>query len=66
MASPMATQASAPGLRKVTPYWYPYTTMAKERWWGREILEVVSTEFRERSMEYYVCTTSLRAFVRLS
>lgn len=27
--------------------------MAKERWLGREILEVVSTEFRDRSMEYY-------------
>lgn len=43
-----------PGLRKVPPYWYPYTTMAKMRWLGREILEVVSTEFRDRSMEYYV------------
>jgi hypothetical protein len=42
------------GLRKVVPYWYPHTTMAKERWWGREILEVVSSEFRERSLEYYV------------
>ncbi|KAF8340950.1 tRNA-pseudouridine synthase [Amanita rubescens] len=42
-----------PGLRKVPPYWYPYTTMAKMRWLGREILEVVSTEFRDRSMEYY-------------
>ena len=28
--------------------------MTKERWIGREILEVVSTEFRDRSMEYYV------------
>ncbi|PBK71297.1 pseudouridine synthase [Armillaria solidipes] len=43
----------APGLRKVPPYWYPYSTYAKERWIGREILEVVSTEFRDRSMEYY-------------
>lgn len=43
-----------PGLKKIPPYWYPYTTMAKERWLGREILEVVSTEFRDRSMEYYV------------
>ncbi|KIL68702.1 hypothetical protein M378DRAFT_99146 [Amanita muscaria Koide BX008] len=42
-----------PGLRKVPPYWYPYTTMAKMRWLGRELLEVVSTEFRDRSMEYY-------------
>ncbi|KZT67634.1 pseudouridine synthase [Daedalea quercina L-15889] len=42
-----------PGLKKIPPYWYPYTTMAKGRWLGREILEVVSTEFRDRSMEYY-------------
>ncbi|TFK65564.1 tRNA-pseudouridine synthase [Pluteus cervinus] len=42
-----------PGLKKIPPYWYPYTTMAKERWLGRELLEVVSTEFRDRSMEYY-------------
>ena len=47
-----ATQGG--GLKKMPPYWYPYTTMAKERWLGREILEIVSTEFRDRSMEYYV------------
>ncbi|KAJ7188981.1 pseudouridine synthase [Mycena filopes] len=41
------------GLRKVQPYWYPYTTMAKLRWLNRELLEVVSSEFRDRSMEYY-------------
>lgn len=45
---------SPPGLKKIPPYWYPYTTMAKMRWLGRELLEVVSTEFRDRSMEYYV------------
>ncbi|KAI0076377.1 tRNA-pseudouridine synthase [Panus rudis PR-1116 ss-1] len=44
---------SSLGLKKIPPYWYPYTTMAKQRWLGREILEVVSTEFRDRSMEYY-------------
>lgn len=42
------------GLKKIPPYWYPYTTMTKQRWIGRELLEVVSTEFRDRSMEYYV------------
>ncbi|KAF8806614.1 pseudouridine synthase [Phlegmacium glaucopus] len=41
------------GLKKIPPYWYPYTTMTKMRWIGRELLEVVSTEFRDRSMEYY-------------
>ena len=45
---------TTPGLKKIPPYWYPYTTMAKGRWLGREILEVVSTEFRDRSMEFYV------------
>jgi hypothetical protein len=45
---------SPQGLKKIVPYWYPYTTMAKGRWLGREILEMVSTEFRDRSMEYYV------------
>ncbi|KAI0774848.1 pseudouridine synthase [Trametes elegans] len=50
--SSKATKAK-PGLKKIPPYWYPYTTMAKGRWLGREILEVVSTEFRDRSMEFY-------------
>ena len=43
------------GLKKIQPYWYPYKTNAKARWFDREILEVVSTEFRDRSIEYYVC-----------
>ncbi|KAJ7216589.1 hypothetical protein GGX14DRAFT_562154 [Mycena pura] len=32
------------GLKKVQPYWYPYTTMAKLLWLDRELLEVVSTK----------------------
>ena len=47
-------KVQAPGLRKVAPYWHAYATMAKQRWIGREILELVSTEFRDRSIEYYV------------
>ena len=43
------------GLKKVAPYWFPYRTMAKGRWFDREILEMISTEFRDRSVEYYVC-----------
>jgi hypothetical protein len=59
----MATEPTGPttrsyltstGLRKIEPYRYPYTTMAKGRWLGREMLEVVSTEFRDRSIDYYV------------
>ena len=56
-AAPAPAPAPAParpGLRKIAPYWYPYTTMAKGRWLDREILEIVSTEFRDRSIEYYV------------
>lgn len=51
---PLPLPATRPGLKKIAPYWYPYTTMAKGRWFDREILEVVSTEFRDRSVEYYV------------
>jgi hypothetical protein len=47
-------EAQSIGLKKVPSYWHPYRTMAKGRWIGREILEVVSTEFRDRSLEYYV------------
>ena len=62
----MATEPTGPttqsyltstGLRKIDPYWYPYTTMAKGRWLGREMLEVVSTEFRDRSIDYYVSSS---------
>ena len=49
-----ATTKGRPELKKVPPYWYPYRTNAKARWFDREILEVVSTEFRDRSVEYYV------------
>ena len=55
--------AAHPGLRKIAPYWYPYTTMAKGRWLNREILEIVSTEFRDRSIEYYVCLLSCVLFL---
>ncbi len=56
--SPKATKdeikVQVPGLRKVASYWHAYATMAKQRWIGREILELVSSEFRDRSIEYYV------------
>lgn len=56
--SPKTTKDEAkvqvPGLRKVAPYWHAFATMAKQRWIGREILELVSSEFRDRSIEYYV------------
>ncbi|WWD18341.1 hypothetical protein CI109_102791 [Kwoniella shandongensis] len=42
-----------PKLRYIKPYWWPYRTFVKERWIGRQLLEVISTEFRDRSIEYY-------------
>jgi hypothetical protein len=42
------------GLRRVEPYHYTYNTYVKERWRGREILDVFATEFRDRPMQYYV------------
>jgi hypothetical protein len=42
------------GLSRLDPYWVVYTTTAKGRWLGRNLLDVLSTEFRERSAAYYV------------
>ena len=42
------------GLRKVAPYHYTYNTYCKERWRGKELLEIFATEFRDRPQEYYV------------
>ncbi len=42
------------GLRKVLPYHFTYNTYCKERWRGKEILEIFKTEFRDRPESYYV------------
>ena len=42
------------GLRKVHPYHYTYNTYCKERWRGKELLNIFATEFRDRPAEYYV------------
>ncbi len=42
------------GLRKTQPYWYEFQTYAKLRWFGRELIEIMTTEFRDRTKEYYV------------
>ena len=42
------------GLRRVLPYHYTYNTYCKERWRGRELLDIFATEFRDRPPEYYV------------
>ncbi|KAI9831311.1 MAG: hypothetical protein M1819_005085 [Sarea resinae] len=41
------------GLRRVRPYHFTYNTYCKERWRGREILDIFSSEFRDRPVEYY-------------
>lgn len=47
------------GLRRVQPYHYTYNTYCKERWRGRELLDIFSSEFRDRPVEYYVRNTFL-------
>jgi len=34
------------GLRKVQPYLFEFSTFAKERWRGRSVIDVFSTDFR--------------------
>ena len=41
------------GLRRVAPYHYTYNTFCKQRWRGRTILDIFSSEFRDRDREYY-------------
>lgn len=48
------------GLRRVQPYHFTYNTYCKQRWRGRELLEIFTDEFRDRPAEYYVRYTSPR------
>ncbi|MCJ1465761.1 hypothetical protein MMC07_004380 [Pseudocyphellaria aurata] len=41
------------GLRKVAPYHFTYKTYCKERWRGRELIDIFATEFRDRPQAYY-------------
>ncbi|EZF32748.1 hypothetical protein H109_02855 [Trichophyton interdigitale MR816] len=41
------------GLRRVAPYYYTYNTYCKERWRGKNLLDIYSTEFRDRPNGYY-------------
>ena len=45
------------GLRKVHPYHFTYNTFCKERWRGRELLDIFATEFRDRPQAYYVISS---------
>jgi hypothetical protein len=42
------------GFSHLDPYWVVYTTTAKGRWIGRSVLDVLSKEYKERSLVYYV------------
>jgi tRNA pseudouridine32 synthase len=41
------------GLRRLEAYDYTYNTWCKQRWRGRELLEVFESEFRDRPLAYY-------------
>ena len=41
------------GLRRVAPYHYTYNTNCKQRWRNRTLLDIFSSEFRDRDREYY-------------
>lgn len=40
-------------LRKIQPYYFTYKTFCKLRWRDRNLLDVFTSEFRDRSKEYY-------------
>lgn len=41
------------GFRRVAPYHFTYTTWCKERWRGRELIDIFDSEFRDRPLAYY-------------
>ncbi|KAL4975569.1 pseudouridine synthase [Aspergillus desertorum] len=41
------------GLRRVYPYHYTYNTYCKERWRNRELIDIFTSEFRDREPGYY-------------
>ncbi|KAJ0418984.1 pseudouridine synthase [Aspergillus carlsbadensis] len=41
------------GLRRVRPYHYTYNTYCKERWRDRTLLDIFTSEFRDRETGYY-------------
>ncbi|RDW79274.1 pseudouridine synthase family protein [Aspergillus mulundensis] len=41
------------GLRRVYPYHYTYNTHCKERWRNRELIDIFTSEFRDREPGYY-------------
>lgn len=39
--------------RRVQPYYFEYSTFAKERWYGRSLLDVFATDFKDKPSYYY-------------
>ena len=42
------------GFRRVHPYHFTYNTYCKERWRGRTLEDIFTSEFRDRAPDYYV------------
>lgn len=42
------------GLRRVKPYYFTFKTWVKGRWIGKTLVEIFTTEFRDRDPDYYV------------
>lgn len=41
------------GLRKVPPYYFTYLTFCKLRWRDRKLLDIFTSEFRDKEESYY-------------
>lgn len=39
--------------RRVLPYYFEYSTFSKERWCGRTLIDVFSTDFKDKPSFYY-------------
>lgn len=55
MANDLGSSSSKPNiaLRREPAYWHEHKTFVKERWIGRTILEVMVTDFYQRTSAYY-------------
>ena len=42
------------GYRHIQPYVYQFKTHAKQRWFGKTLMEIFTKEFGAFSTEYYV------------
>lgn len=41
-------------LRRVPPYYFTYLTFCKQRWRDKNLLDLFTSEFRDRDAAYYV------------